>query len=171
MFCFMDEKIVSPSPSLSYVLPLSAETEMENGWSCTDPFEFDWISTWDFDQGYVNMELAAPTPPSIPEVYAYASNESSMSDYCRFTEVTLSLPPMKGVNLDFDLGIEHDDSGPCDGALYRFIVYAHNSLLHHLMMKKDIQPEFVRWYLQLKDSDFVACTKNDAHIFIELEIE
>jgi len=58
---------------------------MEDDWGCPDPSDFDWLSTKDPDQGYVKMEFAAPTPPSIPEVEIYASNESSMSDYCRFT--------------------------------------------------------------------------------------
>ena len=57
---------------------------MEDGWSCLDPSWSDWISTEDPDQGYVKVEFAAPMPPTIPEVEAYASNESFMSDYCRF---------------------------------------------------------------------------------------
>ena len=57
-------------------------------------------------------------PPSIPNVETYASNESSRSDYCRFAQVVLSLPLMDGVDLDFDLGIEYDDNGSSDRALY-----------------------------------------------------
>jgi len=60
-------------------------------------------------------------PPSIPEVEAYASSKSSMSYYSRFAQVALSLPPMEGVDLHFDLGIEHNDSSPSDGAHYRFV--------------------------------------------------
>jgi len=70
-----------------------------------------------------------------------------MSDYCRFAQVVLSLPPMEGVDLDFNLGIEHDDSGPSNGARYRFILYADNTLWHHLMRKKHLQPKYLRWYL------------------------
>jgi len=50
----------------------------------------------------------------MPEVETYASSESSMSDYCRFTQLVCSLPPVEGVNLDFDLRIECDDSGSFD---------------------------------------------------------
>jgi len=39
MFGFMDEKVVSPNYSLSDVLPLSLEIEMDDGWSCPDPSE------------------------------------------------------------------------------------------------------------------------------------
>ena len=53
---------------------------------CPDPSNFDWVLTEDSDQDYVKVEFAAPTPPSIPEVEIYASNESSMSDYCRYAE-------------------------------------------------------------------------------------
>ena len=86
----------------------------------------DWISIEDPDNGYVKVKFAAPTPPSIPEVEAYTSNESSMSDYCRFAQVVRSLPPREGVGLD--LRIEHDDSGPFDGAHYRFVLYTDNML-------------------------------------------
>jgi len=82
---------------------------------CPDPFDFDWICIEYADQGYVKVEFAAPTPPNIPEVEAYAPNESPMSDYCRFVQVVLSLPPMEGVDLNFDLWINHDDNGLSDG--------------------------------------------------------
>jgi len=80
-------------------------------------------------------------PLQMPEFEAYASNGSSMSDYCKFTQAFLLLRPMEGVDLSFDLGIEHDDSGPSDGACCQFILYADNTLLRHSMMKKNLQPE------------------------------
>jgi len=83
--------------------------------------------------------FVSPMAPSIPNVEAYASNESSTSDYCRFTQLGLSLPPMEGVDLDFDLGIKYDDSGPSAETHYRFVLYANDMLWHHLMMKKDLQ--------------------------------
>ena len=76
---------------------------------------------------------------------------------------------MEGVDLDFDLGIEHDDNGPSDGARYRFALYADNTLWRHLIMKRDLQLEYLKRYLQLKDFDFMVCDKNDARIFIEPE--
>jgi len=33
-FCFMDEKVVSPNSSLSNVLPLSLEIDIEDGLNC-----------------------------------------------------------------------------------------------------------------------------------------
>ena len=41
------------------------------------------------------MEFVAPVPPNIPKATTYASNKSTMSDYCRFAQTVLSLPPMK----------------------------------------------------------------------------
>jgi len=84
MFCFMDEKVFSPHSSLSDALSLSPEIDMMDVYNCQNPPDFDWISTEDPDQGYVIVEFATPTPPSMPKVKAYASNESTMSDYCRF---------------------------------------------------------------------------------------
>ena len=99
-------------------------------------------------RGSVKAEFATLTLPSILEVEAYASNESSTSDYCRFAQVLLSLPPMEGVDLKFDLGIEYDNSGPSDGAIHWFVLYADGMLWCHLVMMKDLQPEYLGWYLQ-----------------------
>jgi len=66
--------------------------------------------------------------PSIPDVETYASNKSSMSDYCRFAQVVLFLPLMEGVDLYFDIGIEYDDLGSSDGTPYRFVLYANGML-------------------------------------------
>ena len=57
----MDEKVVSPNSSLSDVLSLSLEIEMRDRLSCPDPSDSDWISTKYPDQGYVEVEFAAPT--------------------------------------------------------------------------------------------------------------
>ena len=78
---------------------------------------------------------------------------------------------MEGVDLDFDLGIEHDDNGSSDGARYHFVLYADNTLWRHLIMKKDLQPEYLKRYIQLKDFDFVVYDKKNARIFIEPEVK
>ena len=80
MFCFMNEKIISPNSFLSDVLPISPEIEVEDDQSCHRPSNSDWILTEDPDQSYVKVEFATLTPPSILEVETYASNESSTSD-------------------------------------------------------------------------------------------
>jgi len=41
-----------------------------------------------------------------------------MSDYYRLTQAVLSLPHVEEVDLDFYLGIEHDDSGLSNRARY-----------------------------------------------------
>jgi len=61
--------------------------------------------------------------PSIPKFEAHASNESAMSDYCRFAQDVLSLPPMEGFDTDFDLGIEQGDSSQSNGLHKRFVLY------------------------------------------------
>jgi len=52
VFCFMDEKVVSPNSSPSDTLPISPELDMEDGLNCPDLSDFDWISTKDLDKGY-----------------------------------------------------------------------------------------------------------------------
>ena len=147
--------------------PFSPEIEMEDGWSCLDPSDSYWVSTKDPDQGYVKVEFATPTPPSIYEVKAYASNESSMSDYCRFAQVVLSMPPIEGFDLDFNVGFEQVDGSPSYGPQERFILYANHALWHQVMKTKDLQPEIFRWYLRLKKFDFVVRDKANVHTLLD----
>jgi len=71
-----------------------------------DSLDSDWISYEDPNQGYVKVEFAAPMPPNKPKVEALVSNESSMSDHCRFAQTVLSMPPVEGFNADFDVVVE-----------------------------------------------------------------
>ena len=61
------------------------------------------------------MEFTAPMPPNKPEVEALVSNESSMSNYCRFAQIVLSMPPVEGFDADFDVGVERVDDSPSNG--------------------------------------------------------
>ena len=113
------------------------------------------------------MEFAAPMPSTVPKVKAYASNESPMSDYCRFAKVVLSFPPLEGVDVDFDVGIEQDNSGQSDGRRTWFVLYIDNMLWHQLIMTKDLQLELLSWYLCLKEYNFVVHNKSDVHTLID----
>ena len=68
------------------------------------------------------MEFAAPIPPNTPEVEVPIPNKSSMSDYYRFAQVALSMPPMEGFDADFDLWVEQVNSDPLNKALVCFIL-------------------------------------------------
>ena len=106
VFCHMQEDIVSPNSSLLDALTLSPEINMEDVLKCEDPPDSDWISCEDLNQGYVKVEFAAPMPPNTPKVEVPVLDESSISDYCRFAQVVLSMPPMEGFDANFDLGVE-----------------------------------------------------------------
>jgi len=138
MFCFVDERVVSRNSSQFDAFSLSPEIDMEDDFDCQDPPAFDWISTEDPDEGCVKLESTTPMPPGIPKVEAYASNEYPISDYCRFTQAVLSLRPTEGVDLDFGIGIEHDDSAQSDGPCNWLVLYTDNMLWCHLMMTKDL---------------------------------
>ena len=107
------------------------------------------------------MEFAAPMPPNKPDVEAPASNESSMSDYYRFAQTVLSMPPVEGFDADFDEGVERVDDNPSDGPQERFVLYADSALWHQVVKMKDLQPELLRWYLQLNKFDFEVRNKVD----------
>ena len=106
--------MVSPNSCLLDESPPSPEIDIEDVLNCEDPTDFDWISTEDPNQRYIKVEFAAPIPPNMPKVDALASNESSISNYCRFTHAILSLPLMEGFDANFDLGVEQIDSSPSD---------------------------------------------------------
>jgi len=163
MFCHMEGQVVSPNSSLLDEFSPSLEINMEDILNCQDPPGFDWISTKDLDRGYAKVELAASMPPSIPKVDAHASNESTVRDYCRFAQVVLSLPPTEGFDADFDPGIEQGDSGQSDRPCTWFVLYADNALWHQLILTEVLEPDLLRWYLQVKKFDFVVRDKNDAH--------
>ena len=108
------------------------------------------------------MEFATPMPPNMPMVEASVPNESSMSDYCRFAQAVLSMPPMEGFNVEFDLGVKQVDSDTPDRARVRLVLYANNALWHYVMKTKDLQPELLRWYLRHKKFDFVV--QDNVHV-------
>ena len=80
----MQEKAFPPHSSLSDTFPLSPEIDIEDVLNRQDTPDFGWISTEDPNQRYVKVEFATPRLHSIPKVRAYASNEFTMSDYCKF---------------------------------------------------------------------------------------
>jgi len=49
------------------------------------------------------------------------------------------------------------------------VLYTNNSLWRHLMMKKGLQLEYVRRYLQLEDFNFIVRNRNDVHMLTNLE--
>jgi len=60
------------------------------------------------------VEFAAPMPPK-PEVEAPISNESSMSDYCRFAQTILFMLPVERFDADFGAGVEQVGDSLSDG--------------------------------------------------------
>ena len=89
------------------------------------------------------MKFAAPIPPSITEVKPSAFTEDST-----FTYLLTSLPLIEGSNFDFDLGIEFGN-GSSDWAYLQIVLYTNPIIWLYLMMKKDLYPKYLRWYLQL----------------------
>ena len=87
--------MVSLNSSLLDALPFSTEIDVEDVLNCEDPSDLNQISHESPNQRYVKVEFTAPMPPNMPKVKAHVSNESSMSDYCRFAQVVPSLYPYR----------------------------------------------------------------------------
>ena len=107
------------------------------------------------------MEFFAHMPPSKPEVEAPVSNDSLLSEYCRFTQVVHSMSQLEGFDVNFDVGAEQVHDRSFDGPRVQFVLYAHGALWHHVMKTKDVQLKLLRWYLQLQKFDFVVHDKGD----------
>ena len=93
--------------------------------------------------------------PSILE----GENKVPMSDYYRFAQVVQSMPQIDDIEYDFNLGVELR-SGSSDGANYKFILYTDHIKWSHLMVKNDLHPELLRWYLLVHNFDFEVRNKS-----------
>ena len=61
------------------------------------------------------------------------------------------MPPMSGVDSDMDVDFEIAfESGPFDGAHPGIIVFIYPALWKYFMLKKDLNPKSLRWYLLLQ---------------------
>jgi len=63
----------------------------------------------------------------------------------------LFVPPLSGVEHDMDMEIEFDfcEGGPSDGAHPKISVYMDLAAWQFFMLKKDLHPESLRWFLLL----------------------
>ena len=77
-------------------------------------------------------------PPYKPKVEAPVSNDSSISEYCKFAQVVHSMPPLEGFDADFDVGVEQVDDSLSDGLREHFVLYADGALWHQVMKTKDL---------------------------------
>jgi len=99
-------------------------------------------------------------PPNQPEIETPTSNDSPLSDYCRFARVVHSMLPLKGFDADFDVGVEQVDGSSSDRLREQSTLYA-DGALHQVMKTKVLQPELLKWYLQLQKFNFVVHDKGD----------
>ena len=92
-------------------------------------------------------------PFSIVEDETYATNEVSMSNYCRFAQVAQSVPRVDDIEYEFDLGVELR-SDMSNGAHYKFIMYKDQVKWSYLMAKKDLHSKLLKTYLLVNNFDF-----------------
>jgi len=89
-------------------------------------------------------------PLSIAENKPYAVDEGCLRNLCRFVTLMMYMPPMDSIGCDVD--VEFDvvfESGSSDGAHPRIGVFMDPSLWKYFMLKKDLNPESLRWFLLL----------------------
>ena len=99
------------------------------------------------------MEFNPPAPPSVPNDEPYATNEVSMSDYCKFEQVLQLMPYVDNIKCDCNLGIELG-SAPSDKAHYKFVLCMDRTSWRPLIVKKDLHPELLRWHLLVEEFNF-----------------
>jgi len=76
------------------------------------------------------VESSAPMPPNKPEVETPVSNDSLISECCRFALVIHYMPPLEGFDADVDIGVELVDDSPSDVLRQRFVLCADGVLWH-----------------------------------------
>jgi len=130
------------------------EQESYDDLCCIDPFVFDYVDPKGCNIDCSKAEFDGLVPPSVTQDEPYNANEGSMRDYCKFAQVLLCLFPMEDIEYDFDLGVEFD-SDPSYEMRYTFILHKDRSILCYLMMKKDLLPELLRWYLLMQGFNFM----------------
>ena len=123
-----------------------------------DPFVFEYVMSEGLGLDFARVEFNKHAPPSIVEDEPYGTNGNSVSDYCRLVQVVQSMPPIDDIRCDFDLGIKLS-SGPYNGSHYKLILYTDHIKWCHLVLKKDLHLELLRWYLLVQEFDFEVCDK------------
>ena len=105
-FNFLEDQILSLASFVSDKVLFSHEIEMDYVWCCTHPSMFDWISSKGPNLDYAKVEFVTPMPPIITEDRPLTFNEGSLRVYHRFALLFTSLPAIKEIDFEFDLGIK-----------------------------------------------------------------
>ena len=84
------------------------------------------------------MGLAKVLPPSIVKDESYTFDEGYSSNYYKFAQVLLSLPPLGIVEIDIDFKLKF---GCCDGGLFngfhpKMIVYVNNAAWKYVVISR-----------------------------------
>jgi len=99
-------------------------------------------------------------PPSIIEDKPCAVDEGYLSGLCRFVTLMMSMPPVEGVEYDVDVDINVEfEGGPSDDAYPRIIVIMDLALWKYFRLKKDLNPESLRWFLLIQQFNFEVRNK------------
>jgi len=90
-------------------------------------------------------------PHSVVKGKPCTVDEGYLSDLCRFMILMMFMLPMSGVECNMDVEIEIEfEGGPSDGADLRIILLMDPTLWKYFMLRKDLNPESLRWYLLLQ---------------------
>ena len=71
------------------------------------------------------------------------------------------LPPLGNVGFDLDLEVQFGcyDSRLTDGVHHRMIVYEDHTAWRYLLLKKDLHPLYLKWFLLLQEVEYEVCCK------------
>jgi len=120
--------------------------------SSSDPSHFDCTLFKGYGLDGVTMDFF---PSSIVEDEPYAIDETYLSFCYRFTILLMSMPSMSGGEHELDVDVEIDfEGGPSDGAHHRIIMLMDPELWKFFILKKDLNPESLMWFLLLQQFEF-----------------
>ena len=111
-------------------------------------------------QGLDSMKVK-PLPLSIIKDEPDAVNEDYLSYCCIFVTLMLFMPPMSGIERKLDMEVEFDfwEGGPSDRARPNIVVQMDRIIWKFFILKKNLNPESLRWFLLLQEFEFEVFEK------------
>jgi len=116
-------------------------------------FDYDLFKGQELDSVKVEPNIIKDEPCAVYEGY--------LTDCCGFLTQILSMPPLNGVENELDMDVEFDfcESRPSDGDRPTITVFMNPAVWKFFMVKKDLKPKSLRWYLLLQEFEFEVFDK------------
>ena len=107
------------------------------------------------------MNLVEHLPPNIIKGEPFTFDKGYLSNWYRFAQLVLSLPPFCGGEIDVGMKFEFGccEGSPFDGAHTKMIISMDHTTWKLFMLKKGMHHLYVKWFLLLHEFEFEVHAK------------